>query len=251
MNYDGLGSSYWQQQTERVERLRSRIVERTSTAPGRVVPTADDLAIGTGRRLHATVLFTDICGFSGRPAATADEQELLLRVLNLYFTEMIRIVEEYGGTVEKHTGDGLMAYFEDGAKGSAEENGTKRALASVLTMLAANDALISPVLRASDVAPIHFRASLEYGPITVARIGAAQRFSANVAIGNAANFACKMLGLVDEDDVGLGAAANTRIPPLWRDAWSKLSSKATGWVYSATGAPYPLYLYTGRWSRLV
>jgi adenylate cyclase len=37
----------------------------------------------------------------------------MLRVLNLYFSEMIKIAEEYGGTVEKNTGDGLMAYFED------------------------------------------------------------------------------------------------------------------------------------------
>jgi len=39
----------------------------------------------------------------------------MLRVLNLFFTEMIRIVEDYGGAVEKNTGDGLMAYFEDRA----------------------------------------------------------------------------------------------------------------------------------------
>jgi class 3 adenylate cyclase len=34
-------------------------------------------------------------------------------VLNLHCSEMTRVAEEYGGTVEKNTGDDLMAYFED------------------------------------------------------------------------------------------------------------------------------------------
>jgi len=46
---------------------------------------------------------------------TPAEQDLMLRVLALFFSEMIRIAEEYGGVVEKNTGDGLMVYFSDGA----------------------------------------------------------------------------------------------------------------------------------------
>jgi site-specific recombinase XerD len=40
-----------------------------------------------------------------------------------------------GDTVEKNTGDGLMAYFEDG--GQQGEPGSKRAVACALTMMAA------------------------------------------------------------------------------------------------------------------
>lgn len=47
------------------------------------------------------VMFIDICGFSSRPMETLEEQDLTLRVLNLFFTEMIRIAEEYGGNVER------------------------------------------------------------------------------------------------------------------------------------------------------
>src|SRR5260370_41133856 len=111
MNYDGLEQSYWTSQIERVESLRSKISARAAaSAPiGRVIPDDDDLVIGTGRRLMLTVMFIDISKFSQRQSITANEQELMLRVLNLFFTEMIRIVEDYGGVVEKNTGDGLMA----------------------------------------------------------------------------------------------------------------------------------------------
>lgn len=251
MNYDGLEASYWSAQIARVERLRQKIADRASLATGRVVPDESDLAIGSGRRLNATVLFTDISDFSLRPSATAAEQEMMLRVLNLFFTELIRVIEDYGGAVEKNTGDGLMAYFEDRAATDAGSNSVKRALACALTMDAANEYLISPVLRSSGVEPIRFRTTMDWGPITVARIGAAQRFNANVAIGNAANFASKMLSLVSPGDIGLGASANGRAPADWTQAWSERSPVVTGWTYPDSQQPYPVYLYRGRWARLI
>src|SRR5687768_1730381 len=136
MKYDGLEKSYWDSQIARVEALRQRIVARAEpTAPGRVVPDEGDLSIGTGRRLDLTVVFIDISGFSSRRSVSAAEQELMLRVLNLFMTEMIKVIEDYGGNVEKNTGDGLMAYFED----SSDSNSTVKALSCALTLHAAND----------------------------------------------------------------------------------------------------------------
>lgn len=72
------------------------------------------------------IMFLGISDFSSRPAESSAEQLTLLVALNFFFGEMIRIAEDYGGTVEKNTGDGLMAYFED-AGGNPPEVGTKRA----------------------------------------------------------------------------------------------------------------------------
>jgi len=250
MDYDGLERSYWDAQIERVERLRAKIATRASTAAGRVVPEDDDLEIGSGRRLPLTVMFIDISKFSHRTSTTANEQELMLRVLNLFFTEMIRIIEEYGGTVEKNTGDGLMAYFENKADDAGGES-AKRAVACALTMTAANEHLVSPVLRATGVPPLEFRVTMDHGHLTIARLGAPQRFNANVAIGNTANFASKMLSLVKAGEIGIGANARNRLPLAWQTQWTQLSPVSTGWNYGDTTTPYPLYIYTGRWSRLI
>ncbi len=247
MNYDGLERSYWGSQVQRVEQLRAKIAARAEVPVGRVIPDDTDLAIGTGRRLNLTVMFIDISKFSSRPSSTPAEQELMLRVLNLFFTEMIRIVEDYGGVVEKNTGDGLMAYFED----QADVSSAKRAVACSLTMNAANDYLVSPILRASNVAPLEFRTSMDYGALTLARIGPAQRFNRNVAIGNTANFAAKMLALIKPGDIVLGAAARNHLPPPWQARWTALSPISTGWFHGTTKIPYPLYLYTGRWVTLI
>jgi len=248
MNYNGLQASYWHSQISRVSALRDKIAAKVPTQPGRVIPDDEDLAIGQGRRLQMAVLFLDISGFTKRPSETEDEQAMLLKMLNLFFTEMIKIAEEYGGTVEKNTGDGLMAYFEDGIS-TPKGTGSKRAVACALTMMAANEHLIKPILCATPVPEIEFRISIDYGAVTIARLGAARRFNANVAIGATANFACKMLSFAQPGEIVIGAAVRDQLPPDWYQFTQHLPV-TTGWNYRLTGLPYPLYLYTGRWNQL-
>lgn len=106
-----LTKAYLQKQVARNLAAAQQIASRSGISDGRVIPSHGDLPIHVGRRLDATVLFLDICKFSARPSWTASEQENLLRILSLFFSEMIRIVQDFGGIVEKNTGDGLMAYF--------------------------------------------------------------------------------------------------------------------------------------------
>jgi len=251
VNYDRLTQEYWATQNERVRTVLQQILRRPQAVlPGRVVPAPNDLALGTGRALKAAVMFIDISGFSQRPSATSAQQEVLLRILNLFFSEMIRIAEEYGGTVEKNTGDGLMAYFEDN-QGDPAERGTKRAVAAALSMMYTNGNLINPILTVSRVEPIQFRIGIDYGPITIAQLGAAKRFGGLVAIGASANIACKMLKEASPGDVLLGEDAYNELPTEWRTRFATLHREETGWVYLATGAPYRFYRYFGRWIKPV
>ena len=174
---------------------------------------------------------------------------MVLRVLSLFFTEMIRIVEDYGGTVEKNTGDGLMAYFEDGGHGN--NKATKRAVTAALTMMAANQNLIRPILLATPQPEIEFRVSIDYGEVTIARMGAPKRFNSNVAIGSPANFAAKMLAKARPGDIVIGSSARAQLPESWRNSFTELIEAETGWNYVVSGLPCSLYRYTGRWSRTV
>jgi class 3 adenylate cyclase len=250
MNYDGLQNTYWRSQIERVLQLRARISGASPASAGRVLPSDEDLVIGEGRRLPMAVMFIDISGFSARPSETAEEQDLMLRILNLFFSEMIKIAEDFGATVEKNTGDGLMAYFEDGG-GEPAEKGCKRAVASALTMMAANQYLITPILQATPAPPIQFRISVDYGNVTIARMGAARRFNANVAIGATANFAAKMLSRAEPGEIVLGDAARLQLPAAWQASFTQLITTETGWTYVSNNAPYALYRYTGRWNKLI
>lgn len=245
MTFDALTREYRQTQVARLVKALQRLRE-LEARPGRVVPEAEDLVIGEGRRLNAAVLFLDISGFSSWPTETAEEQKRALAILNLFFTEMVRIAEDYGGTVEKNTGDGLMSYFEDRG-GSPPDEGSKRAVACALTMLDTNHSLIAPLFSNAGTASIRFRLAIDHGPLTIGRLGAARRFNAIVAVGTAANVASKMLSFAQPNEVVIGDTVRCRLPAYWQTVWTQLIDAPTGWVYRATGLRYPFYRYTGRW----
>ena len=249
VNYNCLKKRYWLEQVERVEKTRKQIDERLSTTAGRVLPTESDLSIGTGRRMNMAVMFLDICRFSSRPSESQNEQEFILASLNLFFSEMIKIAEDYKGQVEKNTGDGLMAYFEDGGS-DPPENGTHRAVACSLTMMAAGKHLINSVLINSRIPEIQFRICIDYGNVTVAKLGAPRRFNSIVAIGTSANIASKMLAHAGGGDILIGDAAKKQLPIDWQSRFTTLQTIDSGWNYRQSKLPYFFYRYTGRWAKL-
>ncbi len=63
------------------------------------------------KRKMMTVVFTDIRGFS--TLTDSLEPEELFHLLDKYLSEMITIVHEYDGTLNKIIGDGLLIFFGD------------------------------------------------------------------------------------------------------------------------------------------
>ncbi len=236
--------TYQASQLERTEALLRRLRAR-GPAPrlGRQIPEAGDLPIGEGRTLPATVLFLDISGFSDRGSDEASDQAAMLVALTLFFGEMIRIVEDHGGRVEKNTGDGLMAYFAWEGLGAPPPQ--RVALEAALTMFSAAERVINPQLAYLGIAAFWFRVCLDHGPITVAEIGAARRFRGIVAIGNTANIAAKMLARAGPGELLIGERVASGLPQEWhrfvRDPVEM------NWSYTASGEPYLAWRFTARW----
>ena len=118
-------------------------------------------------------------------------------------------------------------------------------------MFASNHNLISPILRNSAIEPLNFRVSIDYGPVTIAKLGAPKRFNSMVAIGVPANFASKMLKNAQADELVLGEQAKLQLPLEWQTNYTEVAMGDTGWTYVVSGRPYPLFRYTGRWSHLI
>jgi adenylate cyclase len=247
MNYDEFEQSY---QAIQIDRIRKNLegIRKRATSPGREIPDADSLVIGEGRRLTMAVLFLDVCKFSARLSNSEQEQNSILNIFNLFFTEMVRILEDYGGTVEKNTGDGLMSYFEDGG-GDPPESGSKRALAASLTMFHTSTHIINPVLNATGIERVDFRVAIDHGYVTIAKLGAPRRFNSCVAIGTVANIACKMLRYANPNEILIGDQLRQQLLfPPWAQYVTKVTDNS-GWIYLHSGLPYPFYKYNGRWKR--
>lgn len=241
--------SYRDKQLARNLAALDKIVRRQPVALGRVIPGAEDIPIYDGRRLDATVMFLDISSFSQRPGWTIQEQEQLLRTLSLFFTEMVRIVDDFGGEVEKNTGDGLMAYFVKGPQDTVSVQ--QRAVSAALTMFYAAQNFINPILERSGIDPIRFRVCMDHGPITVAKVGLPKGFNGIVAIGTTANIASKMLASADPDSILIGHKVMEGLPKVWCDEWVRFKTADTGWFYRDTGASYSYWEYIGRWREPV
>ena len=70
--------------------------------------TGDDLRLGGARR-HATVLFSDLRGFTA--FAETLEPDRVIEVLNRYLEAMSDAILDNGGTLVSYMGDGIMAVF--------------------------------------------------------------------------------------------------------------------------------------------
>jgi class 3 adenylate cyclase/tetratricopeptide (TPR) repeat protein len=84
-----------------------------------------------GERRNATVLFADLCDYTGLSEKIDDEE--IYEMLQLYLRMLVDMVSLYDGIVDKIIGDGVMALF--GAP-VAYENAPERAIRSALDMLA-------------------------------------------------------------------------------------------------------------------
>src|SRR5215469_12987483 len=80
-----------------------------------------------GRRVHATVMFCDIRGFTALVESQPPEETIEL--LNTYYTLMFDAINGRGGVVNQMIGDGLMAIF--GAPLPLERHAEAAALAAL------------------------------------------------------------------------------------------------------------------------
>ncbi|MDD5530803.1 MAG: adenylate/guanylate cyclase domain-containing protein [bacterium] len=139
-----------QNTTSQIQQLTSQINALKRYLPERVVekillnPSAAKIE---GEFRLVTVLFADLSGFThlteelsktvsekGHTASGKKGAEEITEIVNSYFTKMLNIILNYGGTVDKFMGDAIMVLF--GAPVSHEDD-SERAVKAALDMQSA------------------------------------------------------------------------------------------------------------------
>lgn len=152
------------------------------------------LSSASNHRQDVTVLFADMVGFTAFSETT--ETEEIVEVLNKHFEVFHRIIDYYGGHVDKYIGDAVMAVFNHP---NEDVDHVRHAVMAGLAMVAACSKL--GVLRENGE-PIEFRVGLNRGEAIVGNIGAAERLEYTV-IGDTVNVASRMGGLGEGGEVVL------------------------------------------------
>jgi adenylate cyclase len=138
----------------------------------------------TGEHKQVTVLFADVVG--SMKLAAALDAERLQEIMNELFNRAAAVVQRYQGTVDKFTGDGLMALF--GAPVALEDHAL-RACISALEIQSVTNKLAAEVLRRDGV-PLQIRVGLNSGEVIAGEIGSGPgRYT---AIGQAVGMAQRM-----------------------------------------------------------
>jgi class 3 adenylate cyclase len=176
------------EQMQKEEEVRSNLARYLSPQiVDRVVSDGVELDLG-GQRKEVSVLFSDIRGFTTISETWPPDQ--LVKILNEYMTEMVAVVFENKGSIDKFVGDAIVAVF-----GSLIEvkNHAQHAVEGALGMLQRLPELNRKWQQEYGVG-LNIGAGINTGEVFLGNIGSPDRMEFTV-IGDAVNLAARLEGL--------------------------------------------------------
>jgi adenylate cyclase len=144
-----------------------------------------------GRKMPATVLFTDLKNFSGITERT--EPETLMTWLNEYMEAMSKLVLSHGGVVDKFIGDSVMAVFGvpiPRTSQTAVIEDANRAVKCALEMAGTLNAL-NQKWQSQDLPTTSMRVGISTGMVIIGSLGGEQRLD-YTTIGDSVNVAARL-----------------------------------------------------------
>ncbi len=120
----------------------------------------------------------------------------IAKLLTEYFTEMVDIVFEYGGTLDKFMGDAIMALW--GAP-IAQDGDADRAMTAALEMLDALDKL-NEKWESENRPRVEIGIGINYGEVFAGNIGSEKRLEYTV-IGDSVNVASRLCSHAPGGDI--------------------------------------------------
>lgn len=154
------------------------------------------------KELVATVLFTDIVGFT--PLSEKMKPKDINMLLNRHFSKMTDIIFDLDGTLDKYIGDSLMAVF--GAP-FGQDNDAERAVTAALKMREAQKAENKAD---SSEKKLNIRIGINTGQITAGNIGSPKRMEYTV-LGDAVNVASRLESIAEPNQILIGEETYNRI----------------------------------------
>jgi class 3 adenylate cyclase/tetratricopeptide (TPR) repeat protein len=191
----------------------------TTTAPE---PSAD---VDEGERRHATVLFSDLSGYTALNERLDPED--VERIVARIRTEAIAVVEANGGIVNQFVGDEVMSLF------GVPHAGRDDAVRAVRAALALHEAVRSITAESGDALPLTLHSGINSGLVIVRP--SAQHDGRFALTGDTVNTAARLLKLAGANDIVVSA-------DTWRAVSDHFDSEALP-PTAVKGKQFPLQPY--------
>lgn len=151
-----------------------------------------------GRRREVVIMMADIRGFT--PLAEALSPEVLIRLLNHYFSAIIEVVHTYRGIIVDFFGDSILAFFDP--LESPVPPVARRALKCALQI----QGVLARVRAAHpEWPPLELGLGLHTGPVVVGNIGSETRTKYGI-VGAAVNFTHRLQAQAQPGEVVISEA---------------------------------------------
>ncbi|HET7426558.1 MAG TPA: adenylate/guanylate cyclase domain-containing protein [Gemmatimonadales bacterium] len=181
----GIKNSRYAEQIRREATVRSNFERYFAPNVAADIAQRDAAIRQGGDRRPTTVLFSDIRGFTAM--AESMGPDAIAQLLSEYFTEMVEVIFEHGGTLDKFIGDAIMALW--GAP-IAHSDDPDRALRAALAMQR-SIARLNERWVTQGRPEIGVGIGINYGEVFAGNIGSHRRLEYTV-IGDAVNIASRL-----------------------------------------------------------
>ncbi|MBX3482601.1 adenylate/guanylate cyclase domain-containing protein [Phenylobacterium sp.] len=185
-NQEQIGSMIVLEDITEEKRVRSTMSRYMSKEVADQLLSAGELELG-GTEQKVTVMFSDIRRFTTIAEQLGPRDTVSL--LNDYFTEMVDVIFQHGGILDKYMGDGIMALFGAPLVGP---NDADNALAAANDMMARLAVLNARRAQVGGEA-LDIGIGFSTGPTVVGNIGSTRRLDYTV-IGDTVNLASRLEG---------------------------------------------------------
>ncbi|NOZ21915.1 MAG: hypothetical protein GXP25_12605 [Planctomycetes bacterium] len=152
-----------------------------------LIQTGREARLG-GELKELTILFTDVKGFTSL-MEEIDPQELLIHYSE-YLDELTKIIMVEQGTIDKYTGDGIMAFW--GAPVADQEHAVHACRAALLCK--AKVARLNARWQEEGKVPLPTRIGIHTGESVVGNMGSTERMNYSV-LGDSVNLASRLEGV--------------------------------------------------------
>jgi adenylate cyclase len=181
----GIKNSHYADQIRREATVRSNFERYFAPNVAADIAQQDGAIRQGGERRPTTVLFSDIRGFTA--IAESLGPDAIAQLLSEYFTEMVEVIFEHGGTLDKFIGDAIMALW--GAP-IAHTDDPDRAVRAAVAMQRAI-ARLNERWASQDRPEIGVGIGINHGDVFAGNIGSHRRLEYTV-IGDAVNVAARL-----------------------------------------------------------
>ena len=141
-----------------------------------------------GKKLHVSLMFTDIKGFTSISEQMSSEK--MIKHLSDYLNELTKIIQDHFGTVDKYIGDAIMTFW------GAPLPDPDHAVNACAAAIACRERLVelNKTWQLDGKPPLHTRFGIHTGDAIIGNVGSEDRLNYS-AFGDSVNIASRLEGV--------------------------------------------------------